>query len=121
MAYQKKQPIKTPQEWDKIKFQNNLGPQIGGLLHDAVAIIVAEINNKCLDCENGTLMVERIEFWLEKLYDIAEAKKTELTTPQPISNEAAKKAGDDFNKRYENDSKLEEIEQELIRKVDIEK
>lgn len=67
---------KTNAEWEQIKFKNNLGPQIGGLLHDAVALTIAFNKNK-----PGTTPISNdIKDWLDYLYEIAEAKKKELTT-----------------------------------------
>ena len=104
MAYKKE---KTDQEWNKIRFTNNLGPQIGGLLHDAVALAIAEYKNKKAPLKKS------VEFWLNTLYLIAEAKKKELTTPQPLTDEEATQAGIEFNKRIENDSKADDIKSAL--------
>ncbi len=113
--YTKKQPIKTDQEWEKIRFRNNLGPQIGGLLHDAVALTIADFEKENAP---GAISEVDVKQWLNTLYKIAEAKKTELTEIKPVSNEAAKKSGDEFNKRYKNDSKLEDINNELNKEAD---
>ena len=65
---------KTPQEWDAIKFKNNLGPQIGGLLHDAVALTIAHRG------ENATIdtSLKATKVFLNELYKIAEEKKQSL-------------------------------------------
>lgn len=111
--YQKKQPIKTDAEWSQIRFQNSLGPQIGGLLHDACALAVG--NKRFWE----RVKIEDIKCWLDRLYDIAEAKKKELTEIKPVNREAAKKAGDEFKKRYEGDSKAEDINAELNRETEV--
>ena len=105
MAYKKE---KTDQEWNKIRFTNNLGPQIGGLLHDAVALAIAE--KKSTSSEE---LKKDVKFWLDTLYEISEAKKKELTTPQLVTDEEALQAGIEFNKRIENDSKADDIKSAL--------
>ena len=103
MAYKKE---KTDQEWNKIRFTNNLGPQIGGLIKQATDLTIAEWKGQNCD---GAINEYDIKEWLDKLYDIAEAKKKELTEPHPMSNEEARQAGIEFNKRIENDSKADDI------------
>ena len=80
---------KTDKEWEQIKFKNNLGPQIGGLLHDAVALVIAEIKNGKVIEQGDELhdVRERIEHWVDVLYEIAEDKKKELTATQPKKDE----------------------------------
>ena len=68
---------KTDKEWEQIKFKNNLGPQIGGLLHDSVALCIA----------NDRTDKEDIAQCLDTLYEIAEDKKKELTATQPKKDE----------------------------------
>lgn len=90
---------KSKEQWDKIKFKNNLGPQIGGLLHDAVALTIAEVAPKCLD-GNG----QRVKYWLDILYEIAENKKAELLKPKPVkplNEKKAVKMGKDWQKKQE--------------------
>jgi len=75
MAIKRKSPAELGLDrkikaWEK----KDLGAQIGGLIHDAVALTVAE----------KKLKPERIKFWLNTLYNISESKKTELTAPKPI-------------------------------------
>ena len=60
--------IETP-NWEDINFRKGLGPQIGGLLHDAVALTISEKNIG----KEG--IIAHIEYWLDTLYDIAEQKK----------------------------------------------
>jgi len=94
MAYKTE---KTSQEWEKIRFQNSLGPQIGGLIHDAVAIgIYAK------DVSDGNLKAI-----LDMLYEIAENKKAEITTPKPVDLTKAEQLGDKWKK--------DRIEEERIR------
>ena len=109
--YQKKQPTKTDQEWNKIRFQNSLGPQIGGLIHDAVALTIAQTN--VVGKKKKGEWTTSIQQWLDTLYDIAEAKKKELTEITPVSDKAAKKADEDFQKKYNKESKLEDLNNEL--------
>ncbi len=101
MAYKKE---KTDQEWSQIRFQNSLGPQIGGLLHDAVALTI-KFNDK-------KKVYEDIKNWLDDLYEIAESKKAEITKIEPVSDEAAKKAGEKFQKDYNKKSELDDINAE---------
>jgi len=89
---------KTPAEWDKIKFKNNLGPQIGGLIHDAVALTIAEGKKEEYDYE---VMKNRVKYWLNNLYEIAENKKKELTEIKPVSMEDANEQSEEFNKKVE--------------------
>lgn len=103
--YQKKQPQKTDQEWNKIRFTNSLGPQIGGLLHDSCAIVIAMgVKNRTVESVESD-----IKGWLDVLYDIAEAKKAELTQIKPVSDKDSKKADEDFQKKYNEQSKLEDL------------
>jgi len=85
MAYKTQ---KSDQEWEKIRFQNSLGPQIGGLLHDSCALAIA---TKKVDPAS-------IKHYLDVLYIIAEQKKTEITTPEPIDLDAAEKLGEQWKK-----------------------
>jgi hypothetical protein len=110
MAYTKKPQIKTNAEWDKINFKNNLGPQIGGILHDSVAIVVAEINNSTAETEKWS--AERVEkdikYWLDILYKLAEAKKEDLLEIKPVTHEQAERA----NKAFAQKKSIREIEEE---------
>lgn len=80
---------KTDKEWDIINFKNSLGPQIGGLMHDAVAIVSAEIGcGKVM--ESGDELHDardRIEHWVSVLYEIAEAKKLDIIASKPTDEE----------------------------------
>ena len=111
MAYKTQ---KTDQEWEKIRAQNSLGPQIGGLIHDAVALQVAFLN-KITDSEWNVdnvdeirkMTKDNIEYWLDTLYEIAENKKAEITTPKPVDLTKAEELGDKWKK--------DRIEEERIR------
>lgn len=115
MAYKyKPQPKKTDQEWSKIRFQNSLGPQIGGLLHDAVALAVVELN-KCKDIKEIQKIdvKNHIKNWLDALYDIAEAKKKELTEIKPVDKDKANEDWDGKKEQiYQEDSKLDDLNAE---------
>ena len=93
---------KTDEEWNQIRFQNSLGPQIGGLIHDAVALTIAIINKASLEglTKDTDKKVEEInnliKGWLDTLYEIAENKKAELTEVKPIDIKKAEKQGKDW-------------------------
>jgi hypothetical protein len=108
-----KPPVKTKAEWDKIKFENSLGPQIGGLIHDAVAIVVAEVKSGKVMEQGDELhdVRERIEHWLSVLYEIAEQKKEQILKdqePKPLTKQDVINA----SKMGEQVLKTEEIHQE---------
>ena len=95
MAYKTQ---KSDQEWEKIRAQNSLGPQIGGLIKQAVDLAIAERK----DVEKGEAFVDdmetRISYWLDILYKISENKKAEITTPKPVDLEKAEELGDKWKK-----------------------
>lgn len=107
---------KTDQEWEQIKYRNNVGIQIGACINKAVDIVVAETP---LRSDTTTqLRIERIKYWTDVLFEIGTDKKKKETTPQPVSNEEAVQAGIEFKNRYEKDSKLGDINQKLNEEAD---
>jgi len=81
--------IKTDAEWDSINFKNSLGPQIGGLIKQAVDLAIAE----------KKISVPVIKYWIDELYEIAEAKKKELLTPKPLNETKAVEMGKEWHKK----------------------
>ena len=110
MAY-KKPPVKTDQEWNQIRFQNSIGPAVGGLIHDAVALAIA-VREQHKNYKDYDICAD-VKIYLDTLWEIAEKKKTELTEIKPVSREKATQAGIEFNKRIEKDSKLEDLNNKL--------
>ena len=116
MAYKTQ---KTDQEWEKIRAQNSLGPQIGGLIKQAVDLAIAERKY----VEKGEAFVDdmetRISYWLDILYKISENKKAEITTPKPVDLDKAEALGDKWKKgRIEEEririgAKYQEKEEEI--------
>jgi len=99
---------KTDQEWSKIRFQNSLGPQIGGLLHDSCAIVIGiGIKNRSVESVESD-----IKGWLDILYDIAENKKAQLTEVKPLDIDRAQKMGDKWKASLEEANK--KIDQEVM-------
>ena len=98
---------KTDAEWNQIRFQNSLGPQIGGLIHDAVALTIAY-----KDVPGVTPQVA-VKRWLDTLYEIAEQKKAELTEVKPLDVDKAVDLGKKWKAGYDKESKQEEINSEL--------
>jgi len=101
---------KTDAEWNQIRFQNSIGPQIGGLIHDAVALVVAE---GVKESDSKISVHVRIESWLEVLYDIAETQKAKLTEVKPLNIKKAVEQGDNWlnntaRKIEETNKKLQE-------------
>lgn len=103
----KKETYKTNAEWDKINFKNNLGPQIGGLLHDAVALTISSIQSNKHIKYTTEIIQECIETYLDTLYDIAEAKKADLLEIKPVSWEQAKEANEAFTKSHKGETSKE--------------
>jgi len=101
---------KTQQEWDQIKFQNNLGPQIGGLLHDSIALVSAGIKPTEANLRD-------IKNWLNLLYDLAEEKKEQLTKIQPMTTEDSQRANDQFERKMKDD-KIDAINSDINWEVD---
>jgi len=99
---------KTDAEWNKIRFQNSLGPQIGGIGHDVAVYLAAGI-------EPTKKNIENVKKWLDTLYDISESKKAELTEVKQIDMDKAVEQGDKWKKGigYNKESKQEEINDEL--------
>lgn len=105
----------TPKEWEQIRQEKQaridkqgLGAQIGGLLHDAVALVIAGgVKDKSF-----SEVSKVIKEWLDLLYDISEAKKVELTEIKPVLREVAQKADNEFQKKYDKQSRLDDIERE---------
>jgi len=110
MAYQKKE--KTDQEWEAIKYKNNVGIQIGACINKAVDLVIA-FNKKEDD------LATEIQSWVDILFAIGTEKKIKETTPQPLTDEEARQAGIEFNKRIENDSKAEDANTELNEAADL--
>ena len=109
MAYK---PKKTDNEWKQIRFQNSLGPQIGGLTHDAVALTIAGgVKGKTF-----TAVQKDIREWLNRLYEIAELKKDKITTPKPVSKKDIKIANEEFEevmKEDETEAINEQVQREM--------
>lgn len=104
MVY-KKEPVKTDAEWEVINFRNSLGPQIGGLIHDAVAISTQLYTR---DAFNRDGFKDDIQYWLDTLYEIAEQKKSQILKdqePKPLTEE-------DFKRAKEKYEKIEEVERQ---------
>ena len=112
--YPKKQPIKTQEEWEAIKYKNNVGIQIGACINKATDITIALGTQESVGMSPEKIE-KNIKYWTDILFKIGTEKKIKETTPQPVSNEAARQAGIDFNKRYEKYSKLEDIEDQETR------
>ena len=93
MAYKTE---KTSQEWEKIRFQNSLGPQIGGLIHDAVALAIA-VREQHKGYKDYDISAD-VKIYLDTLYKIAENKKAEITTPKPVDLEKAEELGEQWKK-----------------------
>lgn len=128
MPYKPWKIQKTDEEWKQIRFQNSLGPQIGGLIHDAVSIVTT-IMAKFEGDYTGKMFKEKvkkdIKFWLDTLYDIAEAKKRQLTESptygeQMEAEEKYQKKQEEEDKRIEQ-SKIDDLEKEAKETADMEK
>lgn len=86
---------KTDAEWDEINFRNNLNPELGGLVKDAVKIAISK--------DRATK--EYIADWLDVLYEIVETKKSLILStrekpkekPKEIVNEIYKQDINDIN------------------------
>ena len=86
---------KTDAEWNQIRFQNSLGPQIGGLIHDAVALTIAykkEVGTNPADIKAF------IGLWVGELYKVAENQKKQLTGVKPLDIDKAVEQGDKWKK-----------------------
>ena len=97
---------KSDAEWEQINFKNSLGPQIGGLLHDAVALAVA-FKGKFKYPSDKTTTEDEIKYWLNTLYEIAENKKRNIAMSQLESTEDQLKVKKQIE--YEETSKLDDI------------
>jgi len=69
---------KSDKEWEAINFRNGLGPQIGGLMKQAVELTIA-----FGDTQNNDGPVANIKYWLDVLYKLAEQKKQSILEAQP--------------------------------------
>lgn len=93
MAYKKPKSIEEMYDNKMKRWDNSsLGAQIGGLIHDAVAI---GIYAKDVSSQN-------LKAILDMLYDIAETKKKELTTIQPISHQDALRINEEYEEKMKN-------------------
>lgn len=82
------------QRWDN----NSLSAQIGGLMHDAVAIAIAE----------KKISKNNIVFWLRKLREIADAEKQ----PKQVNQEAIE-LGEEWQKTYNKECELAELKKQI--------
>ena len=94
---------KTDAEWNQIRFQNSLGPQVGGLIKQAVDIVIAEKN----------ITPANIASWLDRLYEISEDRKKKFSEPKPLNIKKAVEQGDNWlnntaRKIEETNKKLQE-------------
>jgi len=88
MAYQKKE-IKTKQEWDKIKFENSLGVNVGACRNKAVDLVIAKYNTEKTYLSNQELTKEITE-WVDILYQIGKEKEEQILKdqePKPLTKE----------------------------------
>jgi nitrogenase molybdenum-iron protein alpha/beta subunit len=79
--------------------KSGLSAQIGGLMHDAVNLVIAE--------KNITITPERITYWLTTLRKIADAEKE----PKQIDYDAIR-LGEAWQKNYNKECELAEIKKE---------
>ncbi len=102
----------TDAQWEKIRIEKQINIQTLACLHDAVNLIVAEINNSVLKGPEMTEGIkERTKMWLDILYDIAEAKKKGLTEIKPVSIKDAKKADKEFRSKMYPTAEKETLEE----------
>ena len=88
------------QRWDNA----GLSAQIGGLLHDSIALVIAEKKIK----------PERIAYWLTTLREIADKEKQ----PKPVDFEKAEKLWDEKKQAlYDEQAENEEIQDQLRREA----
>ncbi len=73
------------QRWDN----SSLGAQIGGLLHDAVALTIADYGY-ALKSSGRPSLEKQVKIWLDILYKISEEKKFEIINPQKAKIEELK-------------------------------
>ena len=113
MAYKKQSNDKKIEAMHKAKLKrwdnSSLGAQVGGLIHDAVALAIA---TKKVDPAD-------IKHYLDMLYIIAENKKEEVSAPSEVDWDKAQKATEEFNRRVKESEKrlkqdqLEDINAQL--------
>jgi hypothetical protein len=85
---------RTEAEWEEIKFKNNLNPQLGGLIKQAVDIAIAK----------NDITKNTISDWLRALYEIIEEEKAEIMkehSPKSTTN------------TYLKDSEIDDLNAEL--------
>lgn len=89
---------KTKAEWDKIKWENNLGIQIGACVNKAVDLAIADKD----------LRPDTIRTWVAVLYEIGTKYKKQILKnqePKPLTEE-------DFKRAKEKYEKIEEVERQ---------
>ena len=92
MAYPKEK--KTKQEWDKIKWENNLGVQIGACVNKAVDLTIAHAELVSKGLNRGEIE-EEIKDWVDILYKIGTEKKSQILKdqePKPLTKEQIEEA-----------------------------
>jgi len=109
--------MRTEKEWDEIFFKRNLSPQIGGLLHDAVNLVIAF--NAGEEQPSKRKITKEIKKWVDILYDLAEKKKKKILE---VDIEKANELWDEKKQEiYNQDAELEEINKELAEASELEK
>jgi len=103
------------QRWDK----SAVGAQIGGLLHDSSALAIAYMKNRP-DFTPEEIM-GKVMWFLDALYEIAEAKKLDIITPKPIDLEKAEKMGDEWVEKMngEKGSYMQKAEEREIEEANL--
>ena len=102
------------QRWDN----SSVGAAVGGIMHDAVAVAIAKLNQEKASLITREDYEEEIKFWLDKLYKIAQDKKERAGIPivedKPKQINVSKQVeGEKWQSDYNETSELETVNQEL--------
>jgi hypothetical protein len=104
--------MKTIEQMHEAKIQRYdngaIGAQIGGLMHDAVTIVMRFTPGFTAktDKERNKLILKDIAYWLHELREIADKEKE----PKPVDFEKAQEKWDEKKQElYEQDAKLDDI------------
>lgn len=106
---------------NKIKRWDNssLSAQLGGLIHDAVALTIAILGQEKKSLATRDDYQEEIKMWIDWLYNFEEAKKEELNKLPEVdlgALEASDKLWDSKRQElYNQDGELDDINKQLTK------
>ncbi len=99
-------------QWEK----SGISAQIGGLMHDSVAIATTRLSKLKAGLDTREEYQEEIQYWLDTLLKMAKKKVEYESIPivediryVPLTEEQIKAADDKFQEHYDKQSQLDDI------------